>query len=100
MTFFIKLEMIDLFKKDVFYKKIYYRLNSNYNYSGIIIINYLDNTKDEFYIIYNNNISIIMSFLNNKSECSIEYLYCFVRSIINESNKDILNIELKFTKKE
>jgi len=96
MKYFIKFETIDLYKKDLFYKKIYSCLNLNYNYSGIIIINYLDNTKDKFSFVYNNNISIIMSYINNNSECNLEYLYCFVRYIINISNKNILNIEFKF----
>jgi len=99
MKYFIKFEITDLYKKDVFYKKIYSCLNLNYNYSGIIIVNYLDNTKDKYSFIYNSNISIIMSYINNKSECSLEYLYTFIKFIINKSNKDILNIKLKFTKK-
>jgi hypothetical protein len=99
MKYYIKFEIIDFYKKDFFYKKIYSCLNSNYDYSGIIIINYLDNTKYEFYFTYCKNISIIMSYVNNKSECSLEYLYTFIKFIINKSNKDILNIELKFTKK-
>lgn len=99
MEYLIKFEIIDISKKDVFYKKIYSCLNSNYNYSGIITINYLNNTKNRFFFTYNNNLSIIMSFMNNKSECSLEYLYYLIKFIINESNKNILNIELKFTKK-
>ena len=101
MKYIIKLEILDLYKKNLFYKKIYSCLNSNYNYSGIIIINYLDNTKNEFYFTYNNNnnFSIIMSYINNKSEYNLEYLYYFVRYIINKSDKSILNIEFKFTRK-
>src|SRR6516225_2835628 len=97
MKYFIKLEIMDLYKKDLFYKKIYSCLNSNYNYSGIIIINYSNNTKYEFSFIYCNKISIIMSYINNKPECNLEYLYYLIKFIINKSNKDILNIELKFT---
>lgn len=96
MKYIIKFEIIDLYKKDVFYKKVYSCLNLNYNYSGIITVNYLDNTKNEFSFTYCENISIIMSFINNKSEYSLEYLYYFVRSIISISDKDILNIEFKF----
>lgn len=99
MRYFIKFEIIDFYKKDVFYKKIYYCINLNYNYLGILKVNYLDNTKDEFYFTCNNDISIIMSYIDNKSEYNLEYLYYFVKCIINESNKDILNIELKFTRK-
>ena len=99
MKYFIEFEIIDLYKKNLFYKKIYSCLNLNNNYSGIIKINYLDNTTDEFYFTFNNNISIIMSFINNNSECNLEYLYYFVRSIINKSDKYILNIEFKFIRK-
>jgi hypothetical protein len=99
MKYFIKFEILDLSKKDLFYKKIYSCLNSNYNYSGIIIVNYLDNTKDKFSFTYISNISIIMSYVNNKSECSLEYLYYLIKFIISISNKNILNIELKFIRK-
>jgi hypothetical protein len=99
MKYIIKLEILDLYKKNLFYKKIYSCLNSNYNYSGIIIVNYLDNTKDKFSFTYNSNISIIMSYVNNKSEYSLEYLYYLIKFIISISNKSILNIELKFIRK-
>jgi hypothetical protein len=99
MRYFIKFETIDFCNKDVFYKKIYSCLNLNYNYSGIIIINYFDNTKYKFTFTYNSNFSIIMSYINNKSKYNLEYLYYLIKSIINESNKDILNIEIKFTRK-
>lgn len=99
MKYFIKFEILDFYRKNLFYKKIYSCLNINYNYLGIITVNYLDNTKDEFYFTYINNLSIIMSYINNKSEYNLEYLYYFIKFIINESNKDILNIEFKFTRK-
>jgi hypothetical protein len=41
-----------------------------------------------------------MSVLSNKSECGLEDLYYFIRFVIRESDNDILNIELKFTKEE
>jgi|ERR1700722_12856059 len=100
MTINIKFETKDFLAKDVFYKKIYSGLNLNIYYSGIIIINYLDNTEDEFSFTYKNDPSITISFLDDKPYCSLEYIYYFVRSIINKSDKDILYIELKFTKKE
>ncbi|SRR6266496_347259 len=99
MKYIIKFEILDFYKKDFFYKKIYSCLNLNYKYSGIIKVNYLDNTKDKFYFTYNNNFSIIISYVNNKSEYNLEYLYYFIRSIINKSDKYILNIEFKFTRK-
>ena len=100
MTINIKFEIMDFWTKDIFYKKIYSGLNLDNYYSGIIIINYLDNTEDEFFFTYKNDPSITLSFLDDKSYCSIEHIYYFVRSIINESDKDILFIELEFTKEE
>jgi len=101
MTINIKFETIDFWAKDVFYKKIYSGLNlDNYYYSGIIIINYSDNTEDEFSFIYKNDPCIISSFMNDKSYCNIEHIYYFIRSIINKSDKYILYVELEFTKKE
>jgi hypothetical protein len=47
MTFNIKLEMMDLSKKDRFYEKIYSCLSVYGYYSGTIIISYLNNTDDE-----------------------------------------------------
>ena len=100
MTIYIKFETIDFWIKDIYYKKIYSCLDLNSYYSGIVIIKFLDNTSDEWSFTYNNDLSITSSILDDKPECSLEHLYYFIRSIINESNKDILNIELKFTKEE
>ena len=99
MTFNIKLEVIDFYEKDLFYKKIYSCLSVYGYYSGIILIRYLDNREDEWSFTYINDPSITMSVLNNKSECDLEHIYYFIRSIIRESDNDILYIELKFTKK-
>ena len=80
MTINIKFETIDFWAKDIFYKKIYSGLNlDNYYYSGIIIIiNYLDNTEDEFSFTYKNDPSITSSFLDDKSYCSIEHIYIYI----------------------
>ena len=98
MTFNIKLEIIDFYKKDLFYNKIYSCLSIYGHYSGIIVIQYLDK-EDEWSFIYINDPSITMSVLNSESECDLEHIYYFIKSIIRESFNDILYIELKFTKK-
>jgi hypothetical protein len=100
MTINIKFNTIDFWAKDIFYQKIYSGLNLDNYYSGIIIINYLDNTEDEYYFTYKDDPSIPLSFFDDKSCRSIEHIYYFVRSIINKSDKDILFIELEFTKEE
>jgi hypothetical protein len=100
MTILIKFETADFCSKDIFYNKIYSGLNLNYYYSGIIIINYSDDTEDEYSFTYKNDPFIDLSLLDNKPYCSLEHIYYFVRSIINESDKDILYIKIEFTKEE
>lgn len=100
MTIYIKFESIDFWTKDIYYKKIYSCLESNVRYSGAVIVRFLDNTSDEWSFTFNNDLSITLSILDDKPECSLEHLYYFIRSIIKESDIDILDIELKFTKKE
>jgi hypothetical protein len=102
MTFNIKLEIIDISIKYRFYEKIYFCLSEYGNYSGTILVSYLNNTYDEIWFTYINDPSITISVLDyksDKSECDIEHLYYIIRSIIRESDNDILDIELKFTKK-
>jgi hypothetical protein len=102
MTFNVKLEVIDISKKYRFYEIIYSYLSEYGNYSSIILVKYVNDTYDEICFTYINDPSITISVLDykyNKSECDIEHLYYIIRSIIRESEYDILNIELKFTKK-
>lgn len=101
MTFNIKLDIIDLSKKYRFFEIIYSCLGEYGYYSGTVIINYLDDTYNEMSFNYINDPSITISVFDSKSNKSgydIEHLYYFIRSIVRESENNILNVELKFIK--
>jgi hypothetical protein len=103
MTIYIGFESMDFvsfWAKDIYYKKIYSILQPNVRYSGAVIIKFVDNTEDEWSFTFNNDLSITSSILDDKPDSSLEHLYYFVRSIINESDSDILDIQFAFTKKE
>lgn len=97
---FINLEITDFLKKGIFYDKIYSGLSAYGYYSATLIINSLDNTQYEVSFTYINDPSITMFDLANKFERNAEHLYYFIRYIIHESDNNILDMELIFTKEE